>query len=148
MTTIATTERTLQPRMSHKEAADILRVIQGNFTDGIREAIEVAITTLAPNLTPTLDNIIAAVARETGVTEDEMLMRCRHREYAEARYMVFYLAHYYTSTTLTAMARRLERADHVIVIYGIKKGDEWMVHPQLNPLWVERVKRIINSIEQ
>ena len=134
--------------MSNKEAADILRVIQGNYTDGIRKAIEVAIAALTPHLTPTLDNIIAAVAQETGVTEQEMLLRVRHREYAEARYMVFWLAHYYTSTTLTAIARRTQRTDHVIVIYGIKKGDDWMASPQLNPLWVDRVKRIINAIEQ
>ena len=157
MTTYATLERKLPARMSHQEAALVLRKYN-EYRMGdhepcdppysgkvIGEAIDVAIAALEPSIVPTLENIIKAVSKETGVTEEEMTSRKRFREYAEARYICFWIAYNYTSSTMTCLARRLNACNHSIVYYGIKKGDEWMQHPSHNPEWVKRAKRIINS---
>lgn len=157
MTTYDNMNRELPARMSHHEAAKVLRKYneyrRGDhepcdppFTAKvIGEAIDVAIAALEPSIVPTLDNIIQAVARETGITEEEMMMRKRYREYAEARYMCFWLSYNYTSSTMTQIARRLNACNHSVVLYGIKKGDEWMAKPKLNEEWHKTAKRIINS---
>lgn len=150
-------DRELPARMSCKEAALVLRKYN-EYRRGdhepcdppysakvIGEAIDVAIAALEPRIVPTLDNIIQAVTRETGVTEDDMLMRCRYREYAYARYMVFWLAFHYTKTTKTAMARKFGLKSHASIVYGIKKGGEWMAKPILNDEWFKSATRIIQS---
>lgn len=157
MTTYDNIDRQLPARMSCKEAAKVLRAYnwyrRGDHEPCdppysgkvIGEAIDVAIAALEPSIVPTLENIIKAVSKETGVTEEEMLSRKRFREYADARYLCFWIAYNYTSSTMTCLARRLNACNHSIVYYGIKKGDEWMQHPSQNPEWVARAERIINS---
>ncbi len=157
MTKYDNMNKELPARMSCKEAAIVLRKYN-EYRRGylqrsdppysakvIGEAIDVAIVALEPSIVPTLENIIQAVSRETGVTDEEMMMRCRCREYAYARYMVFWLAYNYTRATQTSMARRFCLKDHVSVSYGIKKGDEWMSKPKLNEEWHKTAQRIIKS---
>lgn len=157
MTTYDNMDRELPARMSCKEAAKVLRAYnwyrRGDHEPCdppysgkvIGEAIDVAIAALEPRIVPTLDNIIKAVARETCVSEEEMLMRHRFREYAYARYMVFWLAFHYTKTTKTAMARKFGLKSHASIVYGIQKGDEWMAQPKLNDEWFKSTTRIIQS---
>lgn len=157
MTTYENIERKVPARMSHQEAAKVLRAYnwyrRGDHEPCdppysgkvIGEAIDVAIAALEPSIVPTLDNIIQAVTKETGVTEEEMTMCSRCREYVYARYMVFWLAYNYTKVTQTALAIRFCLRDHVTVHYGIKKGDEWMHEPKLNEEWYTMTMRIIKS---
>lgn len=95
-------------------------------------AIDVAADLLEKSIVKTdIESIIQAVARETGVTETEMTNRGRHREYAEARAIVSWLAYRYTPITLTSIGKRLGR-DHASVIYYNRMVDSWLAEPRRN----------------
>ena len=134
-------------RMSKAEAADLLRTLKYTTEMGSKmsTAIDMAIAALNPEIVPTVESLLQAVIRETGVTEEQMCERCRCREYSEARYIYFWLCHNYTSATHTAIGRRINR-DHVMVYYGINRVDYWLERPKTNRQAHAQVGNIINRI--
>lgn len=145
--------------MNNGRAADILQeynawrnnsydAVDVSYTqDELTEAVELAVKALKPKLKPTLDNIAAAVLEETGLRMDELLSPKKIRDYAEARWMVAWIAYSYTNASTPMIARFLERHNHVTILHGINYGDDWMRNHRLNPDWVEKVKHIIEKID-
>lgn len=141
--------------MDNAEAAKILRDYNEyrrsgsalmNTATEIGLAIDTAITALEPQVTADIESIIAAVSRETGVTEPEMLMRGRQREYAEARAIVAWLAYHYTPMTLTGIGRRLNR-DHAVTIHYNRAVDGWLENERRNRRGARIVKRLMNELD-
>lgn len=141
------TEAYKPSRMSNAEAADILQTFKfTSFVSGkTREALDRAIAVLQPEIVPTLKNIIDEVIQETGVSLDMLKAKCRCREYSEARYIFFWLAHKFTNASYTEIGRCVNR-EHVMVYYGIHKIDEWMSNPKINPDGKKIVDGIIERI--
>lgn len=135
-------------KMTNAEAAELLTTLRHTVEigDKMAEAIDLAVKALVPEVSPNIDSIIKAVAHATGVSEDIMLSRERHSEYSNARYMVYWLAYRYTSHTLTEIGRRFNRS-HAMVIYGLRKGDDYFDRPLLNPTWVKQAKSIVEQLE-
>lgn len=114
----------------------------------IGEAIDVAVETLEQISTSAdIDSIMQSVARETGVTEEEMLARGRHREYTEARAMVCWLTYHCTSMSLTSIGRRLDR-DHATMIHYNQMVDGWLEEPRRNLRGARIVTALRQEIEQ
>lgn len=143
--------------MNNKQATDILRAyndwrrLDHDPSDApytphqIGEAIDTAIAALEHKIPLTLDGITDAVCAATGLTIDEVRMKGRFREYAEARWMIWWIARKYFNTSVTSLARYSNR-DHALVIYGIKKAGEYMANPLLNPEWVKKVNAITDKL--
>lgn len=115
--------------------------------DELTEALELAVKALKPKLKPTLDNIAAAVLDETGLTMDDLLSPNKHRDIAEARWMVAWIAYSYTGVTTPMLARFFHRRNHSTILYGLKSCREWMENPTLNSEWVRKTKNIVEKIE-
>lgn len=92
-----------------------------------------------------IDGIISIVAKETGVVEEEMIKKGRHREYTEARAIVSWLAYHYTTMTLTSIGCRLGR-DHATAIHYNHMVDGWLDDPRRNPRGARITKRLIQEI--
>ena len=145
--------------MTEGRAADILQeynawrnnsydVADVSYTqDELTEALELAVKALKPKLKPTLDNIAAAVLDETGLTMDDLLSPNKHRDFAEARWMVAWIGYSYANASTPILARFLHRYNHSTILHGIKFGREWMENPVLNPEWVRKAKNIVEKIE-
>lgn len=115
--------------------------------DELDAAIRVAIDNLercSAKASP--ESIMRAVERETGVSEQEMVSKQRHREYADARAISSWLIYRYTPMTLTSIGRSLGR-DHVSVIHYIRKANEWMAEPRLNLRAARIITKLINELE-
>lgn len=146
--------------MTISSAAHILRVYneyrRGDhepcdppFTaQAIGEAIDIAADMLERSAVKTadIDNIIKAVARETGVTEQEMCHKGRQREYAEARAIVSYLTYTYTSMTLTAIGKRLGR-DHATAIHYNRTVQAWLDEPRRNLRGARIVTKLMEELD-
>ena len=146
---------TTKTKMSSAEAAKILRDYNEHRRNGsaimntateIGLAIDAAIAALEPLVTNDIESIIAAVSRETGVTEPEMLMRGRQREYCEARAIVTWLTYHYTPMTLTGIGRRLQR-DHTVAIYYNRMVDGWLEENRRNRRGARIVNKLITELD-
>ena len=134
--------------MTVQEAIKTLQPILRKADGCTKEALDMAIRCLERNIVKAdIDSIINAVERETGVTEQEMCNRGRHREYAEARAIVSWLARRYTSMTLTSIGKRLGR-DHISVIHYVRMVGSWMEEPRLNIRGARITQKLIDEIEQ
>lgn len=113
----------------------------------IGQAIDVAADLLEGCIVKAdIESIIQAVVRETGVTEVEMCNRGRHREYAEARAIVSWLAYRYTPITLTSIGKRLGR-DHASVIYYNRMVDSWLAEPRRNLRAAKITTKLIRELD-
>ena len=114
----------------------------------IGEAIDIAADLLEHNAVKTadIDNIIKAVARETGVTEAEMCHKGRQREFAEARAIVSFLTYTYTSMTLTAIGKRLGR-DHVCALHYNRTVQAWLDEPRRNLRGARIVTKLMEELD-
>ena len=114
----------------------------------IGEAIDIAADLLEHNAVKTadIDNIIKAVSRETGVTEQEMCHKGRQREFAEARAIVSFLTYTYTSMTLTAIGKRLGR-DHVCALHYNRTVQAWLDEPRRNLRGARIVTKLMEELE-
>lgn len=111
------------------------------------EALDYAIGILEDRLVlPSIDSIIKAVSRETHISEEDMVMRGRKRDIADARAIVSWLTYHYTPMTLKAIGSRLGR-DHVMAIHYNRSADEWMKDPKLNFGAVGIIKKIAKELE-
>lgn len=145
--------------MTEGRAADILQeyntwrnnsydTLDVSYTqDELTEALELAVKALKPKLKPTLDNIAAAVLDETGLTMDDLISPNKHRDIAEARWMVAWIAYSYANVTTPVLARFFHRHNHATILYGLKSCREWMDNPLLNSEWVKKTKNIVEKIE-
>lgn len=113
----------------------------------IGEAIDYAVAALEPKVPMTLDGITEAVCKETGITTEELMSPNRDREYAEARWMIWWIANANIGCSMTTLARYTKRNAHATVMHGIARGDEMMEDPRINPEWVERVERITKRLD-
>lgn len=133
------------------KAAELLRTLKYTSEVGngcIGEALDVAIDLLERNtIKADIDSIIMAVARETGVTENEMCHMGRHREFAEARAIVSWLARRYTPMTMTSIGVRLGRT-HAAVFNYIRMVNEWLEEPRRNLRGARITTKLINEIEK
>lgn len=93
-----------------------------------------------------IDNIIRAVSRETGVTEQEMCRKGRQREFAEARAIVSFLSYTYTSMTLTAIGHRLNR-DHATTIHYNRTVQAWLDEPRRNLRGARIVTKLMEELD-
>lgn len=143
--------------MTQQQAAEILRwhnryrregVAQQYTAQQIGEAIDVAIEALEPKVMPTLDSITQAVCLTTGLTVAEVMLPCRHREYTEARWMIWWIARKFIGCSTTTLARYFKRKSHATIVSGLKKADMFMEDPRLNEPWVRNVNAIINRLER
>jgi len=114
----------------------------------IGEAIDLAADMLERSIVKRdIDSIINAVARETGVTDEEMCNKGRQREFAEARAIVSYLAYTCTSMTLTSVGKRLGR-DHVCVMHYNRTVRAWLDEPRLNLRAARIVTKLMEELNQ
>lgn len=112
------------------------------------EALDYAIGILEDRLVlPSIDSIIKAVSRETHISEEDMVMRGRKRDIADARAIVSWLAYHYTPMTLKAIGKRLGR-DHVMAIHYVRMVGSWLEEPMLNIRGTRITQKLINEIEQ
>lgn len=114
----------------------------------IGEAIDIAADLLERNAVKKadIDNIIKAVSRETGVTEQEMCHKGRQREFAEARAIVSFLSYNYTSMTLTAIGHRLSR-DHATAIHYNRTVQAWLDEPRRNLRGARIVTKLMEELD-
>ena len=113
----------------------------------IGEAIDLAAELLESSAVKRdIDSIINAVARETGVTDEEMCNKGRQREFAEARAIVSYLAYTCTSMTLTSVGKRLGR-DHVCVMHYNRTVRAWLDEPRLNLRAARIVTKLMEELD-
>ena len=111
------------------------------------EALDYAVDMMQNSIVTTdIESIIKAVSRETHISEEDMVMRGRKRDIADARAIVSWLAYHYTPMTLKAIGRRLGR-DHVMAIHYNRSADEWMKDPKLNFSAVGIIKKIAKELE-
>lgn len=111
------------------------------------EAIDIAIDVMQHSIVKAdIESIIEAVVRETGVTEDEMFGKCRHREYADARAIAAWLAYHYTAMTLTSIGKRMNR-DHVMIIHYNRMVDSWLDEPRRNIKGARITTKLIRELE-
>lgn len=114
----------------------------------IGEAIDIAADMLERNAVKTvdIDNIIKAVSRETGVTEQEMCHKGRQREFAEARAIVSFLSYTYTSMTLTAIGHRLNHG-HATAIHYNRTVQAWLDEPRRNLRGARITTKLMEELE-
>lgn len=114
----------------------------------IGEAIDLAADLLERSAirTADIDNIIKAVSRETGVTENEMCRKGRQREFAEARAIVSFLSYTYTSMTLTAIGHRLNR-DHVCALHYNRTVQAWLDEPRRNLIGARITTKLMEELD-
>ena len=70
--------------------------------------------------TPTIREVIIAVARETKITSDQLIGVKRCRSMAVARHIAFYLCYTFADKSLNQIARDFKR-DHSTIGSGIRK---------------------------
>lgn len=114
----------------------------------IGEAIDYAVGIMESlSVGADIESIIKAVTRLTGVTEEKMCGRGRHREYAEARAIVSYLAYNNAQMTLTAIGERLGRTHSAVMHYN-EMVSGWLEEPRRNPRGARITTQLIEEIGQ
>lgn len=136
--------------MTTQNAIDILTTLRHTCqaADGrTGEALDVALDLLNKSIVRAdIDSIISAVERETGVTESDMVIRGRQREFAEARAIVAWLAYHYTPMTLTSIGKRLGR-DHAVIIHYNRMVDSWLDEPRRNLRGARITTKLIRELD-
>ena len=136
--------------MTTKEAIEILQLLRhtcGQAEGRTGEAIDKAVDLMKRSLVKAeIESIIKAVARETGVTEEEMTGKNKHREYTDARAIVAWLARRYTAMTLTSIGKWLNR-NHVMMIHYIHMVDSWLDEPRRNLRGARITTKLIRELE-
>ena len=69
-------------------------------------------------------DVLAHVAREFGLTLDEVRSDCRRRWLAEARFAGVWLARRHTAANLSGIGRVLGGRDHSTIIFAARRGEQ------------------------
>lgn len=111
------------------------------------DALDMAIDMMQRSIVKAdIESIIKAVVRETGVTDAELCAKGRHRERAEARAIVAWLAYNYTSITKTSIGERMNR-NHATVVHYTQVVDEWLEEPRRNLRGARIITRLMRELE-
>ena len=86
-----------------------------------------------------INEIVAAVAKVTGVTEQTMMSRLRREEVVEARWLAWFFMHTHMGLQLAVIGRKWGKGfDHATVIHGLKQiaykltyGRDWQLRPTM-----------------
>jgi chromosomal replication initiation ATPase DnaA len=89
---------------------------------------------------PRIEDIVTAVAKEYGITVDELLTHGRRRR---ERHVARYLARELTRLTMIEIAKATGRVTPQAVIYGVRKTVKDMQRDPLLRVRVERIKKAL-----
>ncbi len=89
---------------------NVERVLAGRFSE--------------PERRPTVDLIIAHVAKYYGLTKEQLLARTHKRAIARPRQIVMYLCRKYTRRSFPDLANRLGGKHHTTILYGAERIGE------------------------
>jgi chromosomal replication initiation ATPase DnaA len=133
--------------MKKQEAIGILQLLRPGAIGSVDAALSMAIECLKQTIIKAdIDSIISAVTRETGITEEEMVNKGRHREYSDARAIVSWLAIHYTHMSKTSIGRRINRSHSSVVNYK-RIVDGWLEEPRRNIKGARIATTIIRELD-
>lgn len=90
----------------------------------------------------TPQQIINDVALYYGITPRQLLHGDRHRVYAEPRQVTAYLFRTLLKLSFQTIAMLLEKKTHATIIYAVRKVNDWVNMPRLNPHAVNCINQI------
>ena len=91
----------------------------------------------------TPDIIINVVAKEYGVTYDDIVSTRRNAEFVLPRQIVMYISRRLLDTSLEGVAKALGKKDHTTIMHGAKKIDSEIKN---NREFKEKIEMLINKI--
>lgn len=102
----------LELGLAHQDVTmeNVERVLAGRFSE--------------PERRPTVDLIIAHVAKYYGLTKEQLLARTHKRAIARPRQIVMYLCRKYTRRSFPDLANRLGGKHHTTILYGAERVGE------------------------
>lgn len=102
----------LELGLAHQEVTmeNVERVLAGRFSE--------------PERRPTVDLIIAHVAKFYGLTKEQLLARTHKRAIARPRQIVMFLCRKYTRRSFPDLANRLGGKHHTTILYGAERVGE------------------------
>lgn len=109
-------------------------------------AQEVLSRRCCPRRVLTVDDVIAAVARDVGVAPRELLSRQRERRFARARQAAMYLARELTGDSLPAIGRKFGGRDHSTVVYAVRAVEQRRSKDKTFDQWMERLAAEIQEV--
>lgn len=98
----------------------------------------------------TPQQIINDVARYYGITPDELIHGDRHRAFTDPRHVAAYCLHDRLGLCYSSIGRMLGGKRHATIIYAVRKVDDWVNMPRLNPRAVNCINCInhINTLKK
>jgi chromosomal replication initiator protein len=106
---------------------NVERVLAGRFSE--------------PERRPTVDLIIAHVAKFYGLTKEHLLARTHKRAIARPRQIVMFLCRKYTRRSFPDLANRLGGKHHTTILYGAERVSELLASD-------EGLRREVSEIER
>lgn len=88
--------------------------------------------------------LTSAVAEAAGVTEEDLVSRCRRSDLVQARFMLWYLARTALGWGTPAIGLKFGLYDHTTVQHGIRRMDQMMREGHPATLVLERAVAIFN----
>jgi chromosomal replication initiator protein len=119
----------LELGLAHQEVTmeNVERVLAGRFSE--------------PERRPTVDLIIAHVAKFYGLTKEQLLARTHKRAIARPRQIVMFLCRKYTRRSFPDLANRLGGKHHTTILYGAERVSELLASD-------EGLRREVSEIER
>ncbi len=90
------------------------------------------------------DKVIGEVAMHYMIVPDDLHRPTRERHVADARAVVFYLLHRRMGMSSTQVGKLFNR-NHATVLAAVRRCEEWLTMPMLNPKAVNLIRYIVNE---